>query len=143
MTRSLPIHSSLVTGSMILVIAVVSAGCGPEGVELVDVSGIVTLDGAPLPHAHVTFSDADGGGRRGAAASTNQDGFYYLRYSELRDGIEPGKYQVRITTLSPELPGGLAGIKEKVPLQYNKDTTLVVEVSTSGDSQLNFDLASK
>ena len=143
MTRRLPINSTLIIAWMFLVMAVASSGCGQKGPKLVRVSGIVTLDGVPLAHAHVTFSDAEGAGRRGASATTNGDGYYSLRYSELRDGIEPGKYKVSISMLSPELPGDLAGSKEKVPPQYNKNTTLVVEASPSGTSKANFDLVTK
>lgn len=143
MTKYLPINSTSVIAWMFLAMAVVSSGCGENGIKLMPVSGIVTLDGSPLAHANINFRDAEGTGRRGAAARTNKNGYYSLRYSELRDGIEPGKYKVSITMLSPELPAGLSGSKEKVPPQYNKDTTLVVEVAPSGTSESNFDLVTK
>ncbi len=142
MTRRLPSASPAIAW-ILLVMAVVVSGCGQDGPKLVHLNGLVTLDGLPLAHAHLAFRDADGTGRRGAAARTDEDGYYYLRYSELRDGIEPGMYKVSISTLSPEMPGGLMGIKEQVPPKYNKNTTLTVEASLSGASELNFDLVTK
>lgn len=76
----------------------VLAGCSSGGSKLntVPVKGRVTLDGAPLPGATVTFSPKTPEGRT-AAGMTNENGEFVLTTIRAGDGAVPGEYGVAIT----------------------------------------------
>lgn len=142
-------------------------GCGPPSadyskVDLVPVSGTVTLDGQPLAQAVITFENPDNG--MFAYALTNASGGYELQFDSVKKGCTPGSKIVRISTtrsipgLTPEAgevgdgeggeeeDGGEAGAaparrQERVPAVYNRESTLQVEVS-SGSRTHDFDLTS-
>jgi hypothetical protein len=77
-----------------------SAGCN-SGERTVPVEGAVTLDGQPLPEAHVMFyshgaSPAD---QEFYFGSTDQNGKFVLRSSiDGSEGAPAGKYNVSLTT---------------------------------------------
>ena len=123
-------------------------GCssGPDDVpETGTVTGTVTLDGTPLAEALVIFQPESG---RTSAGTTDSTGKYELDYTSTLKGAKLGKHTVSITTFkAPE--GNLETKeaqkevpKEKVPAQYNKDTTLTAEVK-AGENTIDLDLQSK
>ncbi len=61
-----------------LLIAACLAGCGGDGLQLVQVNGTVTLDGQPLVGAAVIFHP-DGG--RPSVGETDSEGRYSLKYT--------------------------------------------------------------
>src|SRR5437868_6979200 len=67
-----------------------SAGCG--GPNLSKVEGVVTLDGAPLPGATVSFMPVGGG--RAAAGMTDSAGHFQLSTFRTDDGALAGDYRV-------------------------------------------------
>jgi hypothetical protein len=120
------------------------AGCGSGGPEIASVSGRVTMDGKPLPHATVVFIPENG---RPAGASTDEDGNYVLNFSQGRKGAIPGKNTIRITTLRDPTPGdetkpAIPGSKETVPAEYNSASTLEFTVEPKKKNVANFDLKS-
>lgn len=120
-----------------------TVGCGgPSGPELTSVSGTVRLDGAPLPGADILFIPENGSPSSGA---TDENGQYYLRYSVSRDGAMLGKHRVRISTYRAahlDAEGNrVPGSPEKLPPEYNRDSTLTKEVKP-GRNTLDFDLKS-
>src|SRR5262245_55214317 len=74
-------------------------GCGDANMKVAPVSGMVTLDGAPLRSASVTFQPKDGG--RPSFGVTNDQGRYTLEYSLETLGAQVGTCSVRITTGRP------------------------------------------
>jgi hypothetical protein len=140
-----------------------TAGCnnGPrshyETLNLVDVSGRVTIDGQPLANAVITFDNpTDGTFSYGA---TDLDGRYTLQLDSEKSGVTPGEKIVRISTtrrilgLNTDSSGEGAtegddpdGPKkrrhEEVPEAYNRESNLRVSVEP-GNAQHNFDLKSK
>ena len=117
-------------------VVLVLAGCGGEsGPDLIDVSGVVTLDGEPLPNATVRFvpEESAGDNMRAATGETDDDGEYTLEYSLSRSGALPGKYKVAISTFREASIGedglDVPGKPEKVPVVYNGETTLSADVS--------------
>lgn len=82
----------LLAGSLFLV------GCGEGGsdVSTVPVTGVVTLDGNPLPGASVSFSPKDSTGRA-AVGMTDMDGKFSLMTVSPGDGAVPGEYGVTVT----------------------------------------------
>ncbi len=63
------------------------------------------------------------------------------------NGLAPGKYTVRISSTDGGGPatGGLADVpdveaKERIPPQYNVQTTLMAEVKESGENKFDFQI---
>lgn len=70
------------------------SGCGPAAPSLVDVRGLVTFDGKPLPRGQIAFVP-DGPGQPGLGY-LSPDGTYRLMSHGGRHGILPGSYRVSI-----------------------------------------------
>jgi hypothetical protein len=117
-------------------VALFLAGCGSD-VELGEVTGRVMMDGKPLPNALVRFNPENGG--RSAQGRTDEEGRYRLDYSVHDSGALVGPSKVMITTGSIEDPKHR---DEKVPLRYNYETVLSVNVGSSGN-EFDFALESK
>ncbi|NMC19814.1 MAG: carboxypeptidase regulatory-like domain-containing protein [Thermogutta sp.] len=78
---------------------IAAAGCpGGGGAKLntVKVSGTVTLDGAPLPGATVSFVPKSDGARA-AFGTTDENGRFTLTTLNPGDGAMPGSYAVSVT----------------------------------------------
>jgi hypothetical protein len=143
-----------VAGLLAGLIALAAAGCGTggrgpdySGVELVEVTGRVTLDGEPLAGAELLFIATDGCWSSGL---TDQDGRYRLRYDSNRFGTPPGPKLVRIHArpvmidaageaqeaerLDDSLP------RDPLPARYNSQSTLSAEIS-GPTADLNFALS--
>ncbi len=122
------------------------SGCGPSGPEVGKVSGVVTLDGKPLPEAFVFFRHADGG--RISEALSDESGKYTLNFSSDASGAMVGPNTVRISTFVEAVREDSGAIvkgtnkKELVPKRYNKESELTAEVK-SGSNTFSFDLKSK
>ncbi len=116
-------------------------GCGP-GVELAGkpVSGQVMFQGKPLDQGTIAFFPAAGQGT--FSGGQIKHGQYSVPAEK---GLEPGLYEVRISSLeggpppTDELPGETTVIpKERIPAQYNSKTTLKAEVKEAGENKLDF-----
>ena len=140
-----------------------SPGIDYSKVELVSVSGKVTLDGNPVPYAVVTFESVDTVSFSGGVA--DESGYYELRFDTNKMGVPPGKKLVQIGTarkilgISSDSEAGDAAAEESgdgepgddlreqasrveaVPECYHKDSKLFVTVDDSS-SVFNFDLKS-
>lgn len=135
------------------------AGCS-ESVVLPDpsvvVTGVVTLDGKPLPKATVRFIPQDGAKQGyGGSGVTDSAGKYELKSlagQEAAAGTPPGKYKIIVTKLiKPDgtvadmmEPPMMSAAKESIPLRYSDTATSVLSetVSSSGGT-FNFELTSK
>src|SRR5262245_4568186 len=67
-----------------------------DSLELVEVSGKVTLDGQPLAGAAVRFEGPPG---RFSSGTTDTQGMFRLMYDSNQAGCMPGEKTVRITKL--------------------------------------------
>lgn len=137
-------------------------GCS-KGPQLGSVSGVVTMDGKPLPNAVVTFVPAAGG--RAAIGQTDANGEYKLVFVGTT-GALLGQHRVSVTT-APKTQGSspsgkmneeeyrkqamggqdsaaynTAQVVEPIPERYNTKTELMKEVK-SGQNTINLDLTSK
>ncbi len=147
-------------------LAAVCIGCGvtPQTdygkLGLVDVSGLITLDGRALPYAVVTFENPETG--QFSYGQTDESGSYTLQLDSEMNGVVPGEKLVRISTTRKILglnvgegesneegeeegdgdPGESDSSIELVPEKYNKNSELKVTVSDS-KTEFNFDLLSK
>lgn len=127
------------------------AGCnaaGSDDPELVEVSGLVTRDGKPVPEAIVTFH-SPASGQPSAFGRTDAEGRYQLMTTS-RPGAVPGNYRVTVSQLTdlkgkpivadPEngmdaqqlLMQGQA--RESIPPAYSdlQNTQLKIEVPVAG-----------
>ncbi|QDT27812.1 hypothetical protein Enr10x_31420 [Gimesia panareensis] len=114
------------------------AGCsGGESLpELATVTGVVNLDGSPLPSANILFQPQQG---KTAFALTDENGKFELMYSQDATGATPGNYTVKISKeKNPEEPGN-----ELLPAKYNEQTTLTADVKADQENEFQFDLTSK
>lgn len=128
--------SSLKQGLAICLLAalVSSLGCGGSGdrPELGEVSGTVTLDGAPLAGVIIVFKPDVG---RAAVGETDEKGYYELEYL---DGV-PG-CKIGPNTVSFEWPLGAAG--KALPAKYMAGRSELKKDVQSGDNQIDFALES-
>jgi len=114
------------------------AGC--SGPKFGEVTGNVTLDGKPLKGKAVRFEDEGGSA---TIARTDDAGNYVLRYTRNQTGAPVGKHKVTIFTPAPLSEGtGERAPPEDVPAKYNKNSTLVKEV-TGGAQVIDFRLTTK
>lgn len=146
-----------------LFIAVSGCSMKPQSdygkVELLTVTGTVTLDGEPLPEAVVTFEDTEFGAF--SYGMTDAAGFYRLQFDSNKSGCTPGTKRVEVSTtrkilgLNTEEEGAApegeeggdggpskASSSERVPAKYNKESELIVEV-TADKSDYPLELSSK
>ena len=120
------------------------AGCGAgDGKPRVALEGRVTLNGKELPNGLVSLIPADSDGETAVAVIEN--GKYVI---EREAGPTPGKYKVLVESKQPtgrkvrdadNPKAKVDEITEAVPVQYNAQSTLEIEVAP-GSGQ-TFDLA--
>jgi len=138
-----------------------TAGCGSRsGYKVVPVSGRVTMDGKPLARAHVNFQPVGDEQNRepgpGSYAVTDEQGHFVLKLADgsNRSGAVVGTHIVKISTVlkgeefDPKSETGspddyVPPTKERIPPEYNENTTLSFDVPPEGTSQANFDLKSR
>ena len=116
--------------------------------QLVEVSGQVSLDGQPLAQATIIFEAEDRGFSIG---QTDAAGRYRLRYNSEKSGVTPGRKTVRISTWpgafteaaapTEETQGAASSSRELVPVGYNTRSELTVVVA-SNTHTFSFDLRS-
>lgn len=123
-------------------------GCGAKGPAVVPVSGRVTLDGAPLVGATLSFQPVtDKSGASAAVGSygkTDAEGKYSLRLIEPdQAGAIIGKHTVTITTAVAENPAS-DEIKLKQPEALPLEArTREIEVPVGGTDKADIALTSK
>jgi hypothetical protein len=132
---------------LIAALAITLAGCGPRSDRL-QISGNVTLDGAPLDGGSIRFTSM--GGKQIASGASIQQGDYHIPQEK---GLTPGKYHVEITAPDVKakpvmVPVGSGGRAmpvqpDRIPPKYNINSKETVEVSVDGDNHFTFDIKSR
>lgn len=130
------------------------AGCGSDRPTTVPVTGVVTIDGKPLPNAGLVFQPVAGG--RIASGSTDAKGEFKLELYDDRPGAVEGDYEVGVTAkkvtgveVGPDglaLPVDPAKIKEEwlAPQKYSDPKSSGLKVSVkAGMAPLKLELQSK
>ena len=108
-------------------------GCGGSPAPA-QVTGVVTLDGAPVRGATVTFVPESG--ERSSEGMTNAAGEYMLRFTPAVDGAVVGEHRVEISRTEGESE------RETLPARYNSQTELR-ETLQRGRQVINFELTSQ
>lgn len=114
----------------------------------VPAEGIVTLDGAPVADATITFiADA---GTYNASAVTDKEGKFAMKAFEEKKGAVPGSYKIAINKTIVESREGRKGesdvnLKQGLPMKYSNFLTseLTIKLGDAGDKNLKFELKSK
>jgi hypothetical protein len=122
---------------------------GCEGsAKVAAVSGIVTLNGKPLPNAAVSFQPIGETLNPGPGSTglTNDRGEYTLQVTGGGKGAMVGRHRVEISCLEAEgknkpQEDPRTKPRERVPLEYNLRSKLTFEVKP-GKNTANFDLTS-
>lgn len=142
---SSPRFLSRISTSALLLLVTLTLGCfgyrASDLPELGEVTGVVTLDGNPLPEATVSFQSTEAG--RMASGVTDDQGKYRLYLLNDISGAPVGVNDVYITTARPaddSKPG--SGRKEILPPVYHAKSTVTKEVKP-GDNTFDFQLESK
>lgn len=118
--------------------ALVLAGCGSSGPELGSVSGIVLLDGKPVPSVAVHFQPASG---RPAEGITNNEGRFTVNYTFTKQGALVGESEVYIERIpNGYLEKGMLPAP-KIPSKYQMPFQTVT--INSGKNELTFELSSQ
>jgi hypothetical protein len=127
--------------SLILVIVTGTLGCGgsKDDPKLGQVSGVVTLDGAPVANAAILFQPPQG---RPSTGKTDANGRYELTYSIHSKGALLGHHTVTITDSDDDDDSSGARSKTKIPSIYSsKSSPLSAEINP-GENEVNFTLSS-
>jgi hypothetical protein len=131
---------------MALLLLITVAGCGPRSDRLA-ISGEVTLNGVPLDAGSIRFSSVPGE-KLYATGAMVKDGDYRIPQAK---GLPPGRYRVEInspdlkaipvaTRPAPGEPLGPPTAPERIPPEYNTNSTQTVEVTAGEDNQFKFDI---
>lgn len=126
-------------------LALIVVGCNSQGAGRASVSGKVTFDGQPVGTGQIVFEPA-GSGRLGIAQIVN--GAYAMPAEQ---GPTSGSYIVRITADRPtgKTAKGPASSGEQtstevyeqyIPLKYNEQSELRIEIGADGTLAHDFDL---
>lgn len=128
---------------LLLLFLLILGGCAPDVGGRLAVSGTIKLKGQPIDEGTINFS-ARPGAEGGFAGAPIRDGRYEIPAAQ---GLTPGVYQVRISAPEPGVPvtetaPGQSGppVKDRVPPQYNANTTLEFEVKAGAKNQFDFDV---
>jgi hypothetical protein len=131
----------------ILLLPLVSLGCGRSDLpDLGTVSGVVTLDGQPLPNAVVNFTPTGEG--RPSTAETDEEGRYSLIYLQGVDGAIVGEHVVSVELIMsdemddlPDDPSEMTEEQKAMPRlpESAADSSIRKEVK-SGDNEINIAL---
>jgi len=144
-----------------LLALVASAGCSQGPGSFAHVSGVVTLNGAPVDGAKVTFvSTTEMEGQKARySTTTDSAGKYMIAGWGKQPGIPPGMYKVVVTKLV--MKGGkvqtpeegfdstqleMSGMgKNELPKEYAEENTtkLTATLDTGKNKDVNFDLKGK
>jgi hypothetical protein len=126
--------------SCLVLLSLLLCGCGAAEHTGNPVSGTVTFQGKPLDQGSIRFSPVGGQGTMSGGPIKN--GEYLLPATS---GLEPGKYEVRITSSdaghssADEMPGEVKEApKERIPPEYNARTKLFAEIQSSGENKFDF-----
>ena len=136
------------------------AGCGKGGLATVNVTGIVTLDGEPVPHANVTFTPRVQGEGDTGFGVTDANGLYRLQtlMGAADAGTTPGMYDVfivaweRVESVEVPLDQGQTGPtpprpqpRNLIPDRYGSTATSGLEANVLRGSRnvFNFELTTQ
>jgi len=127
----------------LILLLVVSNGCG-GGLDTAPVSGVITLDGKPLPNASVTFTPQETASTAPASnGRTDAEGRYTLSVTVTGDeGAVLGNHVVNIALIGEEKTGEDADVLDPPEATALPDHNFTFEVK-AGENEADFNLQSQ
>jgi hypothetical protein len=118
-------------------------GCGSS--EAVVVTGTVTLDGAALPGAVVTFYPEGETRGLGGSGTTGPDGTYTLTSARGGKAVLPGAYRVVVSRFlnpdgsapDPKVPQAEGNARETLPRRYSDRDATALRATVSKDEAVH------
>ena len=137
-----------------LCFAMLVAGCSGTTSAGAQATGVITLDGAPLPNAFISFVPKGGGST--AFATSDAQGSFTVKSAESVTGLAPGEYVVVVEPGDSEGGDAEAGGSEKaargevstagssIPAKYMSDATsdLTITISEGEQKAVTLELSS-
>ena len=122
-------------------------GCGSKGHDRTEVSGMVTLDGKPLPSGlTVKFTPQESGKPVGEGGINLQSG-YFIYGAPGEIGLNPGIYTVSVEVPFADEPGPYSGPPElanvKIPEAYQTGKSSLTYTAPSDGGMFNIEMVSK
>jgi len=115
------------------------AGCGERDIEVVEVTGRVTLDGRPPPAGGtIYFSPLETGGGhalRPSSATFDRAGHYEARAFEDARGLLPGTYRVVVHCWETLPTDSGPPAKSFIPDAYTSPATSKLELTVHADAR--------
>ncbi|OWK43701.1 carboxypeptidase regulatory-like domain-containing protein [Fimbriiglobus ruber] len=134
-------------------LVVVSAGCGSseggQALDMVPVSGNITVNGNPTGNVELTFwPQADTKGQ-GGAGSTDSTGRYEVASPQGKKGLPPGKYKVVASRRlnpdgsppDPKTPPIESNARETLPSKYSDKLKTELFLTISAGDKRSFDFS--
>lgn len=128
----------------VLVIGAIAFGCSKSGPTVVEVQGVVTYQGKPVPKGTVLFLPKPNtdGSFHPASGVIAGDGSYSMKAFPGRKGVVPGEYLVAVNAYTGSLMDGDAVylVPEKFASPVSSGLALVVMAEDASPIVKNFDL---
>ncbi|UUO05910.1 carboxypeptidase regulatory-like domain-containing protein [Blastopirellula sp. J2-11] len=123
----------------LLALLVLGVGCfggNSSHPGLVEVSGVLTIDGKPAKDISVVFQPEAGG--NASRGTTLEDGSYQLMFDRHSSGALPGTHRIRFLSMAIDSTGA------SLPAKYRRpETGITVEVTREGPNEFPFELSGK
>lgn len=124
---------------VLLTFAACSLGCGGYTHETVSVSGVVLMEGKPVPYVEVAF---ESGNKPAAFGITDENGRYELATRRYGAGVLPGDYTIKIHPVKASANDG-KGTTMEIPEAYSRSSVKDVRVdNTQAQTVFDLDLSS-
>ncbi|PQO28375.1 hypothetical protein [Blastopirellula marina] len=132
------IRSSLLF--LLTFVAASSLGCGGYTHETVNVSGVVRMEGKPIPFVEVAFESES---HPNAFGITDENGYYELGTRRYGLGAVPGSYMLKIHPVPASANNG-NGTTVDIPEVYSRSGYQTVTIdATKSQSTIDVELSSK
>ena len=122
-------------------------GCGSKGHDRTEVSGMVTLDGEPLPSGLTVKFTPQETGKPVGQGGVNVKSQYFIYGAPGEIGLNPGTYVVSVEVPFADEPGPYSGPPElaniKIPEAYQTGTSTLTYTAPSGGGTFNIEMVSK
>ncbi len=124
-----------------------TAGCGGPGHDRTEVSGLVTLNGKPLPSGLTVKFTPQEEGLPVASGWTNPDSTYAVYAEPGKIGLNPGTYTVSVELPFADEPGPYSGPPElaniKIPKSFQTGSSTLMFSVPGGGTTLDIQMTGK
>lgn len=138
---------NLITPAVFVAITLFTTGCGGPGHDRTEVTGLVTLDGKPLPAGLTIKFAPEQADTPVASGWTNPDSTYVIYAEPGKIGLNPGTYTVSVEIPYADEAGPYSGPPElanlKIPKAFQTASSTLIFSVPDGGTTLNIEMTSK